>query len=187
MVKEILKPQTMVYPVPAVMVSCGNFPDTCNIITIAWTGTVCSDPPMCYISVRPERYSHGLISKNMDFVINYSSPELLEATDWCGVNSGRNVDKFKEMKLTPVASTIVKSPMIAESPVSVECVVKSIQHLGVHDLFLAEIVSISVDSRLVNPQTGNFSLIDAHPLAYAQHHYHLLGEVVGRYGFMAKK
>ena len=187
MFKEAFKPQTMVYPVPVVMVSCGTFPDKCNIITIAWTGTVCSDPPMCFISVRPERYSHGLISENMDFVINYSTPELLEATDWCGVKSGRDFDKFKETKLTPQASTIVKSPMIAESPISVECVVKSIQHLGAHDMFLAEIVSVSVDARLIDPKTNNFNFVAANTLAYAQHTYHLLGEAIGKYGFMAKK
>jgi len=187
MQKEARKPHSMVFPVPAVMVSCGTFPEKCNIITIAWTGTVCSDPPMCYISVRPERYSHRLIKENMDFVINYSTPELLDVTDWCGVKSGRDFNKFKETGLTPIASTIVKSPMIAESPISVECVVKSIQHLGVHDMFLAEIVSISIDPKLIDTKTNTLDLAAANPLAYAYGTYYMLGDAIGKYGYTAKK
>ena len=138
------KPGTLIYPLPAVMVSCGSTPEEYNILTISWTGTICTDPPMCYISVRPERHSYEIIKKNMSFVINLTTFDLGFATDWCGVKSGRNFNKFKEMGLTPVLSEKVLAPYIAESPVNIECKVIEIKKLGSHDMFLAEVVGVKV-------------------------------------------
>ncbi|OFX44729.1 MAG: flavin reductase, partial [Bacteroidetes bacterium GWA2_30_7] len=138
------KPGTMIYPLPAVMVSCGSDIEEYNIITISWTGTICTNPPMCYISIRPDRYSHGIIMKNKEFVINLTTKKLAYETDWCGVNSGREHNKFQEMKLTPSKAQIVKAPIINESPVNIECIVKDILALGSHDMFIAEVVNVMV-------------------------------------------
>ncbi|HOU31417.1 MAG TPA: flavin reductase family protein, partial [Bacteroidales bacterium] len=143
--KLLWKPGTMIYPLPAVMVSCGASEEEYNIITVSWTGTICTEPPMCYISVRPERHSYGIIKKNMDFVINLTTEKLARATDWCGVNSGALFNKFKETGLTPVRATIVKSPLIEESPVNIECVVREIKELGTHHMFISEVVAIHAD------------------------------------------
>ncbi len=146
--KAVWKPGTMIYPVPAVMVSCGTKQTGYNIITIAWTGTVCSDPAMCSISIRPERYSYGIIKKTGEFVINLTTEALARATDWCGVKSGRDFDKFKEMGLTPVPAQKVQAPLIKESPLNIECRVLDIRPLGSHDMFLAEVVAINADEEL---------------------------------------
>ena len=143
------KPGTMIYPLPAIMVSCGSTEEEFNIITIAWTGTICSNPPMCYISVRPNRHSYEIIKKNMEFVINLTTEDLVFATDWCGVKSGKDFNKFKEMNLTPQKAQIVKAPLIAESPVNIECVVKEIKQLGSHDMFIAEVVAINADDKFI--------------------------------------
>ena len=187
MEKATWKPGTMLYPLPAVMVSCGAEPEEYNIVTVAWTGIVNTDPPMCYISLRKSRYSHSIISKNKDFVINLTTKELAFATDWCGVKSGRDFDKFKEMKLHPVPADKVKAPMIAESPVNLECVVKDIIELGSHDMFLAEIVAVHGDKKYLDTDTGAFNLAKAQPIAYAHGKYYALGDFVGKFGFSVRK
>ena len=169
--KQQWRAGTMIYPLPAVMVSCGASPEEYNIITVSWTGTVCSDPAMCYVSVRKERHSYDIIKRNMAFVINLTTEELARATDWCGVRSGRDYDKFKEMHLTPVMSDNVKAPLIAEAPVSIECRVKQIIPLGSHDMFLAEVVSVQVDEQYLDPLTGAFRLDKAKLLAYNHGHH----------------
>ena len=187
MAKINWKPGTMIYPLPAVMVSCGITPKEYNIITIAWTGTICTNPPMCYISIRPERFSHNIIKKNMEFVINLTNKKLAYATDWCGVKSGKNFDKFKEMKLTPAKAKIVSSPIIAESPVNIECKVKDIVPLGSHDMFIAEIVNIIVDDKYLNTKSGTFMFSKTKPIAYSHGFYYELGQRIGRFGFSVKK
>ena len=176
---------TFVYPLPAVMVSCGDMKKS-NIITVAWTGIINTNPAMCYISVRPERFSHELIKKNGEFVINLTTKELARATDWCGVKSGRDFDKFKEMGLTKEKATIVKSPMIAESPISVECKVDKIVPLGSHDMITAKIVVINVSDKFVN-EKGAFDISKCDLMAYANGGYYPLGKKIGQFGFSVMK
>ncbi|HBM16808.1 MAG TPA: flavin reductase [Lentisphaeria bacterium] len=181
------KPGTMVYPIPAVMVSCGNKDTSINIITVAWTGTICSDPPMCYISVRPERHSHGIIKQCGDFVINLTTKKLAYATDWCGVKSGREFDKFKEMNLTQGKARKISSPIIEESPISIECVVKEIKTLGSHDMFISEVVSINADEKYYNKENDFFNFAKANPICYSHGKYYTLGELVGKFGYSVRK
>ena len=176
---------TFVYPLPAVMVSCGDMKNA-NIITVAWTGIINTNPAMCYISVRPERFSHELIKKNGEFVINLTTKELARATDWCGVKSGRDFDKFKEMGLTKENATGVKSPMIAESPISVECKVDKIVPLGSHDMITAKIVAINVSDKFVN-EKGAFDISKCDLMAYANGGYYPLGKKIGQFGFSVMK
>ena len=176
---------TFVYPLPAVMVSCGDMKNS-NIITVAWTGIINTNPAMCYISVRPERFSHELIKKNGEFVINLTTKELARATDWCGVKSGRDFNKFKEMGLTKEKATIVKSPMIAESPISVECKVDKIVPLGSHDMITAKIVAINVSDKFVN-EKGAFDISKCDLIAYANGGYYPLGKKIGQFGFSVMK
>lgn len=176
---------TFVYPLPAVMVSCGDMKNS-NIIIVAWTGIINTNPAMCYISVRPERFSHELIKKNGEFVINLTTKELARATDWCGVKSGRDFDKFKEMGLTKEKATIVKSPMIAESPISVECKVDKIVPLGSHDMITAKIVAINVSDKFVN-EKGAFDISKCDLMAYANGGYYPLGKKIGQFGFSVMK
>lgn len=152
--KQDWKPGTMIYPLPAVLVSCGKEESEYNIITVAWTGTICTNPPMCYISVRPERHSYEIIKRNMEFVINLTTKDMAFATDWCGVRSGRDYHKFDEMKLTPGQCTVVSAPLIEESPLCIECRVKEIVSLGSHDMFIADVVNVRADDRNLNPETG---------------------------------
>lgn len=187
MTKQDWKPGTMVYPLPAVMVSCGSTPDEYNIITISWTGTICTNPAMCYISVRPERHSYDIIKRNMEFVINITTEELAYATDWCGVKSGRNVNKFKEMKLTAGEASIVKAPVIEESPLSIECRVKEIIPLGSHHMFIANVVNVKADERYIDPESGRFELDKAGIIAYSHGFYYALAEKIGRFGWSVKK
>ncbi|MBP5365717.1 MAG: flavin reductase family protein [Bacteroidales bacterium] len=181
------RPGNQLYPLPAVMVSVGDAPENYNIITVSWTGTICSDPAMCYISVRPERHSYEIIKRTGEFVINLTTEQLAFATDWCGVRSGREVDKFAEMRLTPVASHVVRCPSIAESPVSIECRVKQIIPLGTHDMFVANVVNVSADDQYIDPATGAFDLSKAHPLCYSHGKYYALGREIGHFGFSVKK
>ena len=176
---------TFVYPLPAVMVSCGDMKNA-NIITVAWTGIINTNPAKCYISVRPERFSSGIIKKNKEFVINLTTKELARATDWCGVKSGRDFDKFKEMGLTKEKATIVKSPMIAESPISVECKVDKIVPLGSHDMITAKIVAINVSDKFVN-EKGAFDISKCDLMAYANGGYYPLGKKIGQFGFSVMK
>lgn len=185
--KQSWKPGTMIYPLPAVLVSCGNSPANYNMLTVAWTGTVCTDPAMCYISVRPERHSHALIKESMEFTINLTNEELAHATDWCGVKSGRDFDKWKATGLTPVAGQKVSSPYIAESPLSIECRVRSVIPLGSHDMFLAEVVNVLADERLIDKETGAFNLAEARLVSYIHGGYYAGGHGVGRFGWSVKK
>jgi flavin reductase (DIM6/NTAB) family NADH-FMN oxidoreductase RutF len=187
MSKLIWKPGTMIYPLPAVMVSCGSQPGEYNIITISWTGTICTDPAMCYISVRPGRHSYDIIKKNGDYVINLTTKSLAFATDWCGVKSGSKHNKFEEMQLTPVPASRVKAPMIKESPVNIECVVKEIKELGSHHMFISEIVAVNADEKYVDKTTGLFRLHDAVPICYSHGKYYETGPVIGKFGFSVEK
>lgn len=179
MPKVSFKPGTMIYPLPAVMVSCGETPEEYNIITIGWVGTICSEPPMCYISIRKSRLSHEIISKTKSFVINLTTKELAKATDWCGVKSGRHFDKFKEMKLTPIKASVVNAPIIIESPLNIECEVVEIKELGSHDMFIAKVVNINADEKLINPKTNSFELEKANLLTYSHGKYYTIGEKLG--------
>lgn len=186
MAKINWKPGTMIYPLPAVMVSCGHSPEEYNIITIAWTGTINSDPPMCSISVRPGRHSYEIIKRTGEFVINLTTEELAKATDWCGCRSGRKYNKWEKMKLTPAPAQVVKAPVIAESPVNIECVVKEIKELGTHHMFIAEVVNVSVDDQYVNDKNA-FSFAKARPLVYSHGHYFGLGKKIGKFGWSVQK
>lgn len=185
--REDFKPGTLIYPLPAVLVSCGETDEEKNLITVAWTGTVCTDPAMCYISVRKERHSHAILKRTGEFVINLTTRELCRATDWCGVRSGRDYDKFKEMGLTPLWAKHVKAPLVAESPVNIECRVKQILELGTHDMFLAEVVGVEVDPRYLDPETGKFRLDQADLVAYSHGEYFTLGEKLGTFGYSVRK
>jgi Conserved protein/domain typically associated with flavoprotein oxygenases, DIM6/NTAB family len=187
MTKILWKPGTMIYPVPAVMVTCGSEPSEYNIITIAWTGTICTDPAMCYISVRPMRHSYDIIKRNGEFVINLATRELAYATDWCGVKSGRDHDKFKEMGLTPIPASKVKAPLIKESPVNIECVVKEIKELGSHHMFISEVVAINADMKYIDEKSGRFNLADANPMGYLHGKYYETGRLIGKFGFSVEK
>ena len=185
MAKVQWKAGTFIYPIPAVMVSCGTM-EKSNIITVAWTGILNTNPAMCYISVRPERYSHDIIKENGEFVINLTTEKLARATDWCGVISGRNRDKFKEMKLTKEKGNFVKAPLIKESPVSVECRVKEIIPLGSHDMFVAEVLSIDADEKYID-EKGAFDISKCNLMAYANGGYYPLGQKIGKFGFSVQK
>ncbi len=184
--KEVWKPGNMLYPVPAVMVSCQRPGEKPNIITVAWAGTVCSSPAMVSISVRHERYSYDIIRESGEFVINLVTKELTFAADYCGVRSGRDVDKFREMKLTPAASRSVAAPGIQESPVNIECRVTQVIPLGSHDLFLAEVLGVSVDRAYVD-QDGKFHLNRAGLTAYSHGEYFELGKKIGSFGYSVRK
>lgn len=185
--KQDWKPGTLIYPLPAVMISCGRDEEDYNIITASWVGTICTNPPMCYISIRPERHSHGIIKKYMEFVINITTEELAMATDWCGVRSGKDYNKFDEMKLTPSPATIVQAPIIEESPLSIECRVKEIMSLGSHDMFIADVVNVKADDKYIDKVTGKFNLEDARPIAYSHGQYYKMGENIGHFGWSVKK
>lgn len=184
--RELWKPGNMLYPLPVVMVSCGRPGERPNIITVAWTGTVCSDPVMLSISVRKERYSHQILKDTKEFVVNLVTENLVYATDYCGVKSGRDVDKFKETKLTPSSSCRIQTPGIQESPVSLECQIKQVTELGSHDLFLAEVVAVTVDKSYID-ENGKFHLNDTGLVAYSHGEYFLLGEKLGKFGYSVQK
>ena len=184
--REEWKPGNMLYPVPAVMVSCNRPEEVPNIITIAWTGTICSDPPMLSISLRKERYSYDIIRDTGEFVVNLVNRKLVRAADYCGVKSGREVDKFREMKLTPLQSHHIIAQGIAESPVCLECRVTERIPLGSHDLFLAEILGVSVDTRYLD-EKGKFHLNRCGLAAYSHGEYFALGEKLGSFGYSVKK
>lgn len=183
--KAVWKPGTVLYPVPAVMVSCGTMEEK-NIITVAWTGTINSDPAMTYISVRPGRHSFGMIEKTGEFVINLVTEQLAYACDWCGVKSGRDVDKFREMHLTAQKGEKVCAPIIYESPVNIECRVTQKIPLGTHCMFLAEVVSVSVSSEYLD-SAGTFRLDAAKPICYSHGTYYGLGRKLGTFGYSVKK
>lgn len=177
----------MIYPLPAVMVSCGAEESEYNILTVSWVGTICSNPPMCYISVRPERHSHSILKKNMEFVINLTTKDLAYATDWCGVRSGKDQNKFAEMKLTAGKASVVKAPIIEESPLCIECRVREIMSLGSHDMFIADVVNVLADEEFINPQTGAFDMEEANLLVYSHGFYHEIGKQIGKFGWSVQK
>lgn len=184
--KQNWKPGNMLYPVPAVMVSCGRPEETPNIITVAWAGTICSDPVMVSISVRKERYSYNIIKDTGEFVINLVNRELVRAADYCGVRSGRDVDKFQQMNLTPLPSVHIKAPGIEESPLNLECRVRDVISLGSHDLFLADVAGVTVAEQYMD-EKGTFHLNDSGLVAYSHGTYFELGEKLGTFGFSVKK
>lgn len=177
----------MIYPLPAVLVSCGSTPEEYNIVTVAWTGTICTNPPQCYISLRPERYSYDIIRRNMEFVINLTTKEMARATDWCGVRSGRDYRKFEEMQLTAGKSSMVSAPLIEESPLCIECRVKEILSLGSHDMFIADVVNVRADTRHLNPESGKLELAESNPLVYVHGAYYELGSKIGKFGWSVEK
>lgn len=186
MAKQSWKPGNMVYPLPAVLVTCRGKDGQDNILTIAWTGTVCSDPAMTYISVRKERHSYQMIKETGEFVINLTTRKLAKATDFCGVRSGRDVDKFEAMHLTKEEADVVNVPLIAESPVNIECKVTEVKPLGSHDMFLAKVVAVHADEAYMD-EKGKFSLMAADPIAYSHGTYYTLGEKLGTFGYSVKK
>ena len=185
MSKVIWKPGCFVYPIPAVMVSCGTVENS-NIITVAWTGILNTNPAMVYISVRPTRYSYKLIKQQGEFVINLTNEKLVYATDWCGVKTGEKFDKFKEMNLHKEKAKFVKCPLIKESPVSIECKVKEIKELGSHHMFIAEVLSIDADDKYIN-EKGAFDISKCNLIAYANGNYYSLGKKLGKFGFSVRK
>ncbi len=184
--KEVWKGGTLLYPLPAVIVSCGNA-EASNLITVAWTGIVCTNPPMLYISVRPERFSHGMILDNMQFTVNLTTTAMTRATDLCGVKSGRECDKWAITGLHPYPGNAVECPAIEESPLSLECRVTSVSHLGSHDMIVANIVDALADSKYLDPSTGRFSLEQSDLMCYSHGAYYSLGDILGTFGFSVKK
>lgn len=185
MAKVTWKSGTFLYPLPAVMVSCGTMKKS-NIITVAWTGILNTNPATVYISVRPTRYSYQLIKENREFVINLTTKQLAKATDWCGVKTGSKVDKFKEMRLHKEKANYVKCPMIQESPVSIECRVKEIQELGSHHMFIADVLAINADEKYID-EKGAFDISKCDLIAYSNGHYYSLGRKIGRFGYSVQK
>lgn len=185
MSKVTWKPGTLLSPVPVVMVSCGDM-DKPNVITVAWTGVINTNPAMVYISVRPERHSYKLINETKEFVINLVTRDLVRKADQCGVYTGAKLDKFKKFSLTPEKASEINSPMIKESPVNIECKVEQVIHLGTHDMFLAKIVAINVDEELIN-ESGKLELKKAKLVAYSHGDYLELGKKIGSFGFAVKK
>lgn len=187
MTKQTWKPGNMVYPLPAVMVSVGDTEGNTNIITIAWTGTICTNPAMLYISVRPERHSYKMIRESGEFVVNLTTEALARATDYCGVRSGRDVDKWKEMHLTRgKASELEYAPIIEECPVNIECKVEEVKELGSHHMFIARVVAVQVEDSYLD-ETGKFCLNETGLLAYSHGEYLSLGKSVGTFGYSIKK
>lgn len=185
--KQTWKGGTMINPLPALLATCGANPSEWNMLTVAWTGTICTNPPMCYISVRPERHSYPLIVSNMEFTLNLTTEEMARAVDWAGVRSGADCDKWKETGLTPLPGEMVKSPTIEQSPLSIECRVKEIIRLGSHDMILADVLCCRADEKYIDPSTGKFDLEGAHLLAYSHGQYHGLTPSLGHFGFSVRK
>ena len=185
--RQIWRPGNMLYPLPAVMVSAADREGNPNILTVAWTGTICSDPAMLYISVRPERYSYHMIKETGEFVVNLTTEKLAYATDWCGVRSGRDVDKWKEMKLTKgKAEKLEYAPIIQESPVNIECKVTEVKELGSHHMFLAEVKAVQVDEKYMK-KNGKFELNSTGLLTYSHGEYLSLGTSLGTFGWSVRK
>ena len=185
MTKITWKPGTLLAPVPPALISCGTIENP-NVMTAAWTGIIASDPAMTYVSIRPSRYSHKLIKDSGEFVINLTHLPLVKAADWCGVKSGKNVDKFKEMGLTASPCSKIKAPQIEEAPVSLECKVKNVTNYGTHDMFLAEIVAVNVDDKYIDDE-GKLWLEKAGLIAYVHGFYFTLGRKIGKFGFSVEK
>jgi flavin reductase (DIM6/NTAB) family NADH-FMN oxidoreductase RutF len=187
MKKHQFKPGNMIYPVPAAMITCGKNEDEYNIITVSWIGTICTNPPMCYISLRPERHSYSIIKNNKEFVINLTNEALAYATDWCGVRSGKDYNKFNEMKLTPQKTSVVDSVFIEEAPLSIECIVKEILPLGSHHMFIAEVVNVLADDKYMDKKNGSFLLSEAKLISYNHGGYFRAGEMIGKFGWSVQR
>lgn len=185
MSKVVWKPGTFIYPLPVVMVSCGDM-EKSNIITVAWTGILNTNPATVYVSIRPERYSYNIIKESKEFVINLTNENLVYATDWCGVKSGRDFDKFAEMKLTKEKANFVKCPLIKESPVSVECKVREIKDLGSHHMFISDVLSIDADDRYID-ENGAFDITKCNLISYSNGKYFATGNKIGKFGFSVEK
>ncbi len=181
------RPGTVLYPLPAVLVSCGSTEETHNLITVAWTGTICSDPAMLFISVRPERHSYDIIRREMMFTVNLTTEAMARDVDWCGVRSGRDYDKFSECGLTPLPGVANTCPCVAESPLSIECRVKEIVHLGTHDMFIAQVVNVLADESYIDPDTGALDMAGTRMLVYCHGAYYGLGDYIGHFGFSVEK
>lgn len=186
MSKELWKPGNMLYPLPSVMISCQRQGEKPNIITVAWAATICTSPPMLSISVRPGRYSYNIIKESGEFVVNLTTRKLARATDFCGVRSGRDTDKFKEMRLTPIQVDTVSVPGIGESPVNIACKVKEILELGSHHMFVAQVTGVLVENDYMN-ENGKFELNKTGLLAYSHGEYFTLGESLGTFGYSVRK
>ena len=186
MSKEIWKPGNMLYPLPAVLVTVADQKGKDNVFTVAWTGTTCSDPALVYISVRPSRYSYQMIQETGEFVINLTTEELAYATDYCGVKSGRDIDKFQEMKLTKQDAKYVSAPLIKESPVNIECKVLDVTNLGTHDMFLAKVVCVHAEQKYID-KNGKFDLAKAKPLVYSHGQYYSVGKKIRKFGYSVQK
>ena len=186
MSKVKFKPGTMIYPLPAVIVSCGETKEEYNATTVAWTGTLCTEPPMCYVSLRKTRLSHSIISRTRHFVINITTEQMCRATDWCGVRSGRDFNKFEQTGLTPIQAPDVRAPYIEESPLCVECEVVEVRELGSHDMFIADIVSVDVEESLIDAK-GRLDLNSAELVSYSHGEYCKLGKKLGTFGFSVRK
>lgn len=184
--KQHWKAGNMLNPVPAVMVSVSDGNGKNNIITVAWAGTICTNPPMLSISVRPERYSYEMIKSTKEFVVNLTTKDLVRACDYCGVTSGRDVDKFEKMKLTPIKLPNVSVPGIKESPVNIECRVKKIEKLGSHTMFIADVVGVTVDDEYMD-EKGKFNINDTGLVMYSHGEYFVMGEKLGKFGYSIKK
>ena len=184
--KRQFKPGNLLYPVPAVLVSAADKDGNSNLITVAWAGTICSDPPMLSISVRPERYSYHMIRETGEFVVNLTTEELVRAVDFCGVKSGRDTDKWKETGLTPEKASVVNVPLVRQSPVNLECRVLRVDELGSHHMFLAQVVAVDVDEKYMD-EKDQFHLSAAKPLAYSHGRYYGLGECLGFFGYSVQK
>lgn len=184
--KVIWKEGTMLYPAPAVLVSCGEDKADYNIITIAWAGNICSAPAMTFVSIRPSRLSHEIIKRTGEFVINLTTKRLVRAVDFCGVKSGRDINKFEQLKLTPLKADKVKAPLILESPVNIECKVTEIKPLGSHDMFLARVLCIHADKKFIDKK-GALDLARTDPICYSHGKYYALGEELGYFGFSIRK
>ena len=185
--KQQWKPGTLIYPLPAVLISCGETEEEYNMLTVAWVGTICTNPAMCYISVRPERHSYDIIKRTKSFVINLTNEDMARATDWCGVRSGKDYNKFQEMRLTPQKAQKVAAPIVLESPLSIECEVIEIKELGSHHMFIANVVNVQADERYIDTVTDEFRLSDAKLIAYSHGHYYKLGDEIGKFGWSVRK
>jgi len=184
--KKSFKPGTMIYPLPAVLVSCGSSPQEYNVLTVSWTGTVCTNPPMCYVSIRPERHSYDIIKRNGCFVINLTTKSLARATDFCGVRSGRDCNKFKESGITPGKAEVVSAPTVDESPVSIECKVVDVRPLGSHDMFLAEVVNVLVDEKYID-KNGKIDMAAMDLIAYTHGEYFDVSNPNGFFGWSVRR
>lgn len=184
--KQVWRPGTMIYPLPAVLVTCGTMEES-NMLTVAWTGTICSDPAMCYISVRPSRHSYEMIKRHMEFTINLTTRELAYATDWAGVRSGKDFNKWEVLKLTPQPGVKVACPSIKESPLAIECRVREIIALGTHHMFIAEVLDVLADEEYIDPVSGRFDLNAAQLLAYSHGGYYTVDRYLGKFGFSVEK